>query len=172
MRRRAPKRSSCGGAGQQAENLAYLTCGTGVGAGFVLGGRIHRGVGGRSCEAGHVGLLPDKPVAFSRRGSAEAYASGTGLSLMAAWKFPQRWGAHRPPGAEVARLATGGGADARQTLALNAEAVGEVAALLTDTLGLDLVLLGSLADYLGAGCSRRFGRVSMPACCRSSERNA
>ena len=138
------------GAGQKAENLAYLTCGTGFGAGFVLGGRIHRGAGGRSCEVGHLGLRPDGPVAFGKRGSAEAYASGTGLSLLAAWKYPERWGKSTPPGAELARLAAEGDAEARQILSLNAEAVGEVAALLTDTLGLDLVLLGSLAGYLGA----------------------
>ncbi len=88
-------------------------------------------------------------MAFGKQGSAEAYASGTGLSLLAAWKFPKRWGTNTPSGAEVARLAVGGDADALQILALNAEAVGEVAALLTDTLGLDLVLLGSLAGYLG-----------------------
>lgn len=137
------------GAGRGAENLAYFTCGTGFGSGFVFGGKIHRGARGGSCEAGHIGLRDAGPVAFGKAGSAESFASGTALTLLAAWRFPQRWGAAPPVGADLARLAAEGDADAREILHLNADAVGEVAAILADSLGLDLVLIGSLARYLG-----------------------
>lgn len=137
------------GAGQGAENLAYLTCGTGFGSGFVFGGKIHRGARGGSCEVGHVGLRPDGPLAYGKKGSAESYGSGTALGLLAAWKFPERWASCPPKGAELSRLAREGDADAREILRISADAVGEVAALLADTLGLDRILIGSLARYLG-----------------------
>jgi len=137
------------GAGRKAENMAYFTCGTGFGAGFVFGGKIHRGARGGTCEVGHIGLRNDGPVAFGKKGSVEAFASGSGLTLLAAWRFPQRWAELPPSGAELAKLAGQGDVDARDILHLNAYAVGEVAAILTDSLGLDLVLIGSLARYLG-----------------------
>jgi glucokinase len=137
------------GAGSEAENLAYLTCGTGFGSGYVFGGKIHRGARGGSCEVGHIGLRDEGPIAFGKKGSAEAYGSGTALTLLAAWRFPQRWGGVAPSGAELAQLARQGDADAGEILRLNADAVGEVAAILADALGLDLVLIGSLARYLG-----------------------
>jgi glucokinase len=137
------------GAGRGAQNLAYLTCGTGFGAGFVFGGQIHRGANGGSCEVGHITLRHDGPVLFGKQGSAEAWCSGTALTLLAEWKFPQRWAESPPTGPELARLAVKGDADAAEIIRLNAVATGEVCALLTDTLGLDRILLGSLARYLG-----------------------
>jgi len=136
------------GAGRGAENLAFLTCGTGFGSGFVFGEKIHRGARGGSCEAGHIGLRPDGPVAYGKRGSVEAYCSGTALGLLATWQFPNRW--HQPPeGREIFALAETGDPDARTILALNAASVGEAAAILADATGLDRILIGSLARYLG-----------------------
>jgi len=138
------------GAGQGAQNMAYLTCGTGFGAGFVFGGKIHRGANGGSCEVGHISFRQEGPVLFDKQGSAEAWCSGTALTLLAAWKFPERWGTSPPSGRELGQLAAQGDAQAGEIIRLNAIAVGEVCALLTDTLGLDRILLGSLARYLGA----------------------
>ncbi|MCE0524229.1 MAG: ROK family protein [Methylacidiphilales bacterium] len=155
------------GAGRGAQNLAYLTCGTGFGAGFVFGGKIHRGAHGASCEAGHITLRNEGPVFFGKQGSAEAWCSGTALTLLAAWKFPERWGKSPPGGPELGRLAEQGDADAGEIIRLNAAAVGEVCALLTDTLGLDRILLGSLARYLGRPwldeVRRSFERHVLPA---------
>ena len=137
------------GTGRGAQNMAYLTCGTGFGAGFVFGGKIHRGANGGSCEVGHITLRHEGPVLFDKQGSAEAWCSGTGLSLLAGWKFPERWGKSPPGGRELGELAAQGDAEAGEIIRLNAVAVGEVCALLTDTLGLDRILLGSLARYLG-----------------------
>ena len=138
------------GAGRGTENLAYLTCGTGFGAGFVFHGRIHAGARGASCEVGHISLRPDGPAAFGKQGSAEAWCAGTALTTLAAWRFPERWAAAPPSGREIGALFAAGDAGAAEVVRLNAGAVGEVAALLADSLGLDAVLLGSLARYLGA----------------------
>ncbi len=155
------------GAGQGAQNLAYLTCGTGFGAGFIFGGKIHRGANGGSCEVGHITLRREGPELFGKVGSAEAWCSGTALTLLAAWQFPYRWGKSPPSGRELHALALGGDEDARLILRMNAAAVGEVCAILTDTLGLDRILLGSLARYLGAPwldfVRETFATLALPA---------
>ena len=160
------------GAGRNAENLANLTCGTGFGSGFVFGGRIHRGARGASCEAGHIGLRPDGPIAYGKRGSAESYCSGTALGLLATWKFPNRWPCP-PHGRELSDLAENGDAEAQEIIFINAFAVGEIAALLADAVGLDCILLGSLARYLGVtwldAVRRSFAANALPSnsnCCR------
>ncbi|GIT76569.1 MAG: hypothetical protein Ct9H300mP31_11000 [Acidimicrobiaceae bacterium] len=42
------------GAGRNCDDLALVTLGTGIGGGFVLGGRLHRGAHGFSGEPGHM----------------------------------------------------------------------------------------------------------------------
>ncbi len=137
------------GAGRDARNLVYFTCGTGFGAGMVFSGKIHTGSGGLSCEVGHVRLRRDGPTRFGKQGSAEAFCSGAALPHLAAWQFPRRWGASPPTGGEIGMLAEQGDPDAIEVVRINARAVGEVAAMLADALGLDMVILGSLARYLG-----------------------
>lgn len=137
------------GAGRNFSRVIYLTCGTGFGMGFVIDGKIYYGAGGCSPEVGHWRYAVDGPTAFGKRGSVEAYCSGSGLSKLAAWKFPQRWNAVTPSGAELAKLAACGDHEAREILAINARAVGDISARLADLLHPDCILLGSLARYLG-----------------------
>ncbi len=75
-----------------ARNLVMLTLGTGVGGGFVLGGRIYRGASGGAGEIGHtlVGLDLDRamamvppPVSFPQPGSLEHAAAGHALDRLA-----------------------------------------------------------------------------------------
>ena len=72
-----------------ARNLVMLTVGTGVGAGFVLGGRIYRGATGGAGEFGHtlVGLDLSQPVPppgrFPQPASLEAAAAGHALDRLA-----------------------------------------------------------------------------------------
>ena len=131
-----------------ATRLAYLTCGTGLGAGFVFDGKPYVGAAGRSPEVGHVRWRDDGPEAFGKRGSVEAYGSGSGLKKLAQFLFPQRW----PDGCDgpaLAALAANGDPDARHVIATNAQSVGGTCAILADTLALDRIVLGSLARYLG-----------------------
>src|SRR5947209_7505041 len=72
-----------------AHNLVMLTVGTGVGGGFVLGGRIYRGATGGAGELGHtiVGLnvaagVP-APERFPQPGSLESVAAGHALDTLA-----------------------------------------------------------------------------------------
>ena len=67
------------------ENLAYLGIGTGISAGVVLGGRLHRGARGLAGEIGHSVLDPDgPPCACGLRGCFEALAAGPAIARRAA----------------------------------------------------------------------------------------
>lgn len=91
------------GAGQGCRDLVYLTMSTGIGAGLILGGRLHTGAGGNAGELGHVPVAWDgEPCACGQRGCLEAYAGG------AAWT--RRLRASAPAEGRVAALA--GGRDA------------------------------------------------------------
>lgn len=137
------------GAGRGVERLAYLTCGTGFGVGIVIDGRPYYGVNGSPPEIGHVAYRDDGPEAFGKRGCFEAFASAASLTRLAAWRFPRRWSQQPPAPQEIAQLARQGDADALGVIDLNAVAVGDAAALLGDLLALRLILIGSLARYLG-----------------------
>jgi predicted NBD/HSP70 family sugar kinase len=65
-------------------NLAYLAVGTGIGAGIVIDGRLHRGPRGMAGEVGHVILEPDGEVcACGLRGCLETIASGPAVARSA-----------------------------------------------------------------------------------------
>ncbi len=73
------------GAARGLNHLVCLTLGTGVGGGFILGGRLYSGATGQAGEVGH--LIIERrggaPCACGRRGCLEAVASATGLVRLA-----------------------------------------------------------------------------------------
>jgi glucokinase len=67
-----------------ADDLGYLSIGTGLAAGFVLGGVLRRGAAGASGEIGHVPVDPDGPFcSCGQRGCLELTAAASALT--AAW---------------------------------------------------------------------------------------
>ena len=105
------------GAGRGLAHLVYLTMSTGVGAGLVLGGRLHRGAGGQAGEIGHAPIEWDgEPCACGQRGCLEAYVGG------AAWT--RRLRAATPDTSRVALLA-GGRAQVRPEHVLAAAREGD-----------------------------------------------
>ncbi len=67
-----------------ADDLGYLSIGTGLAAGFVLGGRLRRGAYGASGEIGHVPVDPAGPFcSCGQRGCLELSAAASALT--AAW---------------------------------------------------------------------------------------
>ena len=62
-------------------SLAYVNVGTGIAAGFVLGGRLLRGASGGAGEIGHIPMRPDgPPCPCGQVGCAEAVGSGRAVS--------------------------------------------------------------------------------------------
>ena len=66
------------------DDLVYLGIGTGISAGVVLDGRLHRGVRGLAGEIGHVVLDPDGAAcACGLHGCFETIAAGAGIARAA-----------------------------------------------------------------------------------------
>lgn len=135
------------GADAGAAGLAYLTCGTGFGAGIVLDGKARYGSDGRSPEIGHVRYSDAGPDIFGKPGCYEGYGSANALALLARMREPARFAGATP--LMVVNAAREGDAGALEALRANERAVGAACALLADLLALDVIVLGTLAAYLG-----------------------
>jgi glucokinase len=105
-----------------AESLALLAIGTGISAGVVLDGELHRGSLGLAGEIGHAIIDPDGPrCACGNRGCFEAVAAGPAIvtRTLAGW-------AARRNGKGLGEVTTAGAAwddDRRESHLVGAEAV-------------------------------------------------
>lgn len=70
------------GAGKGTQNMIFLTFGTGMGAGFILNGKLYEGTNGMAGEAGHIRLSRSGPVGYRKAGSFEGFCSGGGLAQL------------------------------------------------------------------------------------------
>jgi glucokinase len=71
------------GLGTTYDNLAFVTVGTGLGGGLLLGGQLYRGRSGLAAELGHMIINPGGEVCgCGNRGCLEAMASGTALERL------------------------------------------------------------------------------------------
>jgi glucokinase len=69
------------GAGRACASLLYVTVSTGVGGGWVIGGKIHNGADAMAGEIGHTICDPRGPVCIcGRRGCIEAMACGPAIA--------------------------------------------------------------------------------------------
>lgn len=71
------------GAGRGTENMIFLTFGTGMGAGLILGGRLYSGTNDMAGEVGHIRMASDGPVGYGKKGSFEGFCSGGGIAQLA-----------------------------------------------------------------------------------------
>ena len=70
------------GAGRDCKNMVFLTFGTGMGAGLILGGRLYEGTNGNAGEVGHIRLAEDGPEGYGKCGSFEGFCSGGGIARL------------------------------------------------------------------------------------------
>lgn len=70
------------GSGQGAQDLIFITLGTGIGGGVILHGQVVHGINGVGGEIGHITLTPDSgPLCnCGKKGCLESYASATALA--------------------------------------------------------------------------------------------
>jgi glucokinase len=86
------------------EHVTFVSVGTGIGAGFILDGRLYRGRWGMAAEPGHFRVVPDgRLCGCGNRGCWEQYASGSALVTEA------RDIAMRAPGGAMRLLQLAGG---------------------------------------------------------------
>ena len=68
------------GGAKGARDVVFITLGTGVGGGIVLGGHLHTGINGAAGELGHmVIIIGGRACGCGRKGCWERYASASGL---------------------------------------------------------------------------------------------
>lgn len=103
------------GAGRGAANVIGIACGTGIGGGLVLGGRLHLGPAARAGEFGHHTVTEDGPLCeCGNRGCLELYAGARAIAAAAsAATFD-----------EVLTRARGGDAPAREAIRRAGELIG------------------------------------------------
>jgi glucokinase len=72
------------GAGRGLSRVLMVTVGTGVGTGFILDGKIYRGLAGAHPEGGHIPIDPAGPQCYcGAKGCLESLASGSGIAAIA-----------------------------------------------------------------------------------------
>ncbi|MDB5327438.1 MAG: sugar kinase [Phycisphaerales bacterium] len=141
---------------REVDDLIYLTCGTGQGAGLILGGRLHRGRQDLAGEVGHIRLGPGGPIGYGKAGSAEGLTSGSGLAKLAVMRLAEP---HTPTsldaippdqidGKSVGDAALAGDTFAQAIVAELANYLGQLCAVLIDTLNPQRISLGSMAARL------------------------
>jgi glucokinase len=134
------------GAGRGVSDVLYVTVSTGIGAGLVLGGRLHTGAHGLSGELGHLLISEDGPLcACGRRGCLEAIASGTAIARAAREELDARCG----QGALLRASADAHGLDARvvgEAARQGDEIAVAVLAQAGHALGIGLAAVVSLCD--------------------------
>jgi len=128
-------------------DLAYLSVGTGLAAGLLLGGRIRRGAHGAAGEIGHLPIDPHGPVCeCGQRGCLEALASGAAIAA--------RWPVGDGEVAATASLLAAAAAGDPAARAVLDEVAGNLAgavALLAQTVDPEVIVLGGGVADAGPG---------------------
>lgn len=172
------------GAGRGAENMIFLTFGTGMGAGLILNGQLYRGACGNAGEIGHVRMAPFGPVGYGKAGSLEGFASGGGIARLAATFAEERLqtGAGTAycrtrdelsviTAEHVATAAKAGDPTALAVYRTCGEMLGAGLALLVDVLNPEVIVIGSIytraGELLREGMERVLQRETLPASLRA-----
>ncbi len=127
------------GAGRGCQTMAFLTMGTGLGAGLIIDGRLHRGARNLAGELGHWRLAPDGPPGYGKRGSFEGFCAGGGIG-----RWAQEEGLTQACAGELFAAAAAGDAAALALVERIATRLGEGLALLTDLLDPERIVIGGI----------------------------
>ncbi|HET9078961.1 MAG TPA: ROK family protein [Trebonia sp.] len=127
-----------------ADDLAYLSLGTGLAAGFVLSGTLRRGTHGAAGEIGHVPVDPEGArCSCGQRGCLELRASGSALS--AAW--PARGDV--PPAEALFAAAAAGNPEAIAARDRFAAGVADAVRMLALAVDPAAIIIGGGAAHVG-----------------------
>lgn len=144
------------GAGIGARNMAFLTFGTGLGAGLILDGKLYAGTNDNAGELGHIRLSDFGPVGYGKCGSFEGFASGGGIAQLARFKVSEKhqmgqrvsWCA---PGQldeitarDVADAAAAGDELALKIYRISATYLGRGLAIVIDLINPEVIVIGGI----------------------------
>lgn len=150
----------CFGAARGARDAVYLTMSTGVGAGLILDGRLHRGARGNAGELGHVPIERDgEPCVCGQRGCLEAYVGGAAWARRLRARAPEASTCLALAGSRealapehVLRAAAQGDAFARAELARFNAYLLQGLATLVFSLAPQVIVLGTIVAAAGEAC--------------------
>lgn len=174
------------GAGKGCDNMIFLTFGTGLGAGMILGGRLYSGTNNNAGEVGHIRLESFGPVGYGKSGSFEGFCSGGGIAQLAYTKalekvqsgiyplyFTKGMKAEQVTAKTVAEAAEKGDETAAEVYGICGEYLGRGLSVIIDILNPQVIVLGSIYNRSGHLLSQRMKETikkeALPAsagCCR------
>lgn len=144
------------GAGVGTKNMAFLTFGTGLGAGLVINGDLYSGTNDNAGEVGHIRLSEFGPVGYGKAGSFEGFASGGGLAQIARMKLDEKkmqgisidWcpvdKISEVTAKDVAMAAATGDPLALEIIEISATYLGRGLAIMIDILNPECIVIGSI----------------------------
>jgi glucokinase len=147
------------GAARGAEDVLCIVCGTGIGGGLVIGGRLHLGVEDRAGEVGHHTVVEDGPLCgCGNHGCLEMLAGARAIAAAA----------QQPSFDDVVASARRGDERAGEAIRRAAAYIGIAIANLTIFITPERIVVGGgvaeagelLLDPLRAEVQRRAGRVA------------
>ena len=167
------------GAAQGAENIIFLTCGTGLGAGIILNGHLISGTSGMTGEVGHIRLSNYGPVGYGKAGSFEGFCSGSGIAQLGRLRYWEGLQQGRKSqwvqdikeldsltAKSIAQAASAGDETARAVLEESAVWMGRGLAILVDLLNPQTIVLGSVyarcCDMKSPGIMEELAREALP----------
>jgi predicted NBD/HSP70 family sugar kinase len=123
------------------EHLVLVKVATGIGAGIISGGELHRGAQGAAGDLGHVRAPhgDEVPCRCGNTGCLEAIASGPAVAAKL-----RGLGKDVPSGRELADLARSGDIEALRALRQAGRDIGEVLATLVSMLNPSVIVLGGM----------------------------
>lgn len=147
------------GAGQNTQNMIFLTFGTGLGAGLVLGGRLYSGTNSNAGEVGHIRLSDDGPEGYGKKGSFEGFCSGGGIARLGIMKADEKIEKGEYPlyfrkstksedvtAKTIAEAARMGDETAKEVYRICGENLGKGLSLLIDILNPEKIVIGSVFE--------------------------
>ena len=167
------------GAGKGTKNMIFLTFGTGLGAGLILGGKLYGGTNGMAGEIGHVRLADDGPIGFNKAGSFEGFCSGGGLAQLGKAMARERLQNGQTvsfckdmselnaiTAKSIAIAADAGHVDAIEVYELCGTMLGKGLSMLIDILNPERILIGSIyqrsENLLKAAMERELQKECLP----------
>lgn len=145
------------GAGRGTRHMAFLTFGTGLGAGLILSGRLYTGASDMAGEIGHIRQTEDGPVGYGKAGSMEGYCSGNGIrqialrmlenptpAVRASALYPLSANPEQVTAKAIADLADAGDDVCREIFRTSGDMLGRGLSILIDILNPEIIVIGSI----------------------------